>query len=175
MTYAKGRPLNFKNDQVSKRIVRVARAIMYRCVSCALHNSWDWTQIGYSLNELPWMSCNAGDAGNHGFDFRIRKKTWKRAWHPTAVFLPAESHGQRRLVGYSLWGNKKLDKTEVSEHAAEHWEKDLTDQQASSTPSIFQLAWGSRGTLIFLQAKPMPPDLRRCPTNVLSPSRMWSS
>ena len=27
---------------------------------------------------------------------------WKRGWQPTPVYLPAESHGQRRLAGYSL-------------------------------------------------------------------------
>ena len=26
---------------------------------------------------------------------------WKREWQPTPVFLPGESHGQRRLAGYS--------------------------------------------------------------------------
>ena len=25
---------------------------------------------------------------------------WRRKWHPTPVFLPGESHGQRSLVGY---------------------------------------------------------------------------
>ena len=25
---------------------------------------------------------------------------WRRAWQPTLVFLPEESHGQRSLVGY---------------------------------------------------------------------------
>ena len=28
------------------------------------------------------------------------------------VFLPEKSHGQRRLVGYSLMGRKELDMTE---------------------------------------------------------------
>ena len=32
------------------------------------------------------------------------KSPWRRAWQPTAVFLPGESHGQRSLVGYSPWG-----------------------------------------------------------------------
>ena len=32
-----------------------------------------------------------------------REDPWRRAWHPTAVFLPEESHGQRSLVGCSLW------------------------------------------------------------------------
>ena len=30
----------------------------------------------------------------------------------TPVFLPGESHGQRRLEGYSLWGLKESDTTE---------------------------------------------------------------
>ena len=28
------------------------------------------------------------------------------------LFLPGEFHGQRRLVGYSPWGNKESDMTE---------------------------------------------------------------
>ena len=30
----------------------------------------------------------------------------------TPGFLPGESHGQRNLAGYSLWGYKKWDTTE---------------------------------------------------------------
>ena len=30
----------------------------------------------------------------------------------TPVFLPGKSHGQRSLMGYSLWGSKELDTTE---------------------------------------------------------------
>ena len=36
---------------------------------------------------------------------------------PTPVFLPRESHGQRSLVGYSPWGLKASEMTEVTEHA----------------------------------------------------------
>ena len=32
----------------------------------------------------------------------------------TPVFLPGESHGQRRLAGYSPQGSKKLDMTEAA-------------------------------------------------------------
>ena len=42
----------------------------------------------------------------------VRKIPWRRAWQPTLVFLPGESHGQRRLLGHSPWGCKKLDMTE---------------------------------------------------------------
>ena len=40
------------------------------------------------------------------------KMPWRRAWQPTQVFLPGESHGQRSLVGYSPHGLKELDMTE---------------------------------------------------------------
>ena len=38
----------------------------------------------------------------------------RRAWQPTPVFLPRESHGQRSLVGYSPWGRKESDTTEAT-------------------------------------------------------------
>ena len=31
---------------------------------------------------------------------------WRRIWQLSPVFLPVESHGQRSLTGYSLWGRK---------------------------------------------------------------------
>ena len=33
---------------------------------------------------------------------------------PTPVFLPAESHEQRSLAGYSLWGREQSDTTKVT-------------------------------------------------------------
>ena len=42
------------------------------------------------------------------------KMPWKKAWQPTPAFLPGESHGQRSLVGYSPWGRKELDMTDVA-------------------------------------------------------------
>ena len=36
-----------------------------------------------------------------GFNFWVRKVPWRRAWQPTPVFLPGESHEQRKLAGYS--------------------------------------------------------------------------
>ena len=37
----------------------------------------------------------------------------EKEWQPTPVFLPEESHGQRSLAGYSPWGRKELDMTEL--------------------------------------------------------------
>ena len=36
----------------------------------------------------------------------------RRAWQPTPVSSPGESHGQRSLAGYSPWGHKESDTTE---------------------------------------------------------------
>ena len=36
-----------------------------------------------------------------GFDPWVGKIPWRRAWKPTLVFLPGESHGQRSLAGCS--------------------------------------------------------------------------
>ena len=43
---------------------------------------------------------------------RVGKLPWRRAWQPTPVFFPGESHGQRSLVGYNPWGRKESDTTE---------------------------------------------------------------
>ena len=48
----------------------------------------------------------------------LQEKIWRRAWQPTPVFLPAESHGPRSLAGYSPQGCKESDMTEEAEHAA---------------------------------------------------------
>ena len=45
--------------------------------------------------------ADSGDVKRHGFDPWVWKIPWKRSWQPTPVFLPGESHGQRRLGGYS--------------------------------------------------------------------------
>ena len=65
---------------------------------------------GSAVKKTP---ANAGDM-RRGFCPWVRKVPWRRAWQPTPVFLPGESHGQRSLVGYSPWGHKKLDMTEVT-------------------------------------------------------------
>ena len=56
-------------------------------------------------------TCNAEDLGSiNPWSGRI---PWRKAWQPTPVFLPGESHGQRSLAGCSPWGHKELDMTEL--------------------------------------------------------------
>jgi len=45
--------------------------------------------------------ANEGDIKRHRFDPRLGKIPWRTKQQPTPVFLPGESHGQRRLVGCS--------------------------------------------------------------------------
>ena len=50
----------------------------------------------------------------HRFDPWVRQIPWRRAWQPTAVYLPEESHRERSLAGYSPWGRKESDTTEAT-------------------------------------------------------------
>ena len=56
--------------------------------------------IGYLL-QYSWASLVAQlvkkclQRGRHEFDPWVGKIPWMRAWQPTPVFLPGESHGQR--------------------------------------------------------------------------------
>ena len=43
----------------------------------------------------------------------VRNILWRREQKSTPVFLPGESHGQRSLLGYSPWGHKESDRTEL--------------------------------------------------------------
>ena len=46
------------------------------------------------------------------FDPWVGKIPWRRGEPPTPVFLPGESQGQRRLVGYSPLGCTESDTTD---------------------------------------------------------------
>ena len=46
------------------------------------------------------------------FDPWVGKIPCRRKWQRTPVFLPGESHGQRRLAGYSPWGCKESNTTQ---------------------------------------------------------------
>ena len=50
-----------------------------------------------------------------GFNPWVRKIPWRRAWQPTPVFLPGESHGQKSLAGYSPRGHRESDTTETKQ------------------------------------------------------------
>ena len=55
---------------------------------------------------LRWLSGkeSACQCRRCGFNPRFGNIPWRRKWHPTPVFVPGKSHGQKSLVGYSPWG-----------------------------------------------------------------------
>ena len=89
------------------------------------------------------------------FDPQVRKIPWRRAWQPTPVFLPGESHGQRSLAGYSPWGRKQSDMTEG-----------LNSSRAESRGAASRWAcWGSRASThmvpMHAQVQPCTPALTK--------------
>ena len=71
------------------------------------------SQMVLVVKDLP---ASAGDGKRLGLIPWVGEIPWRRAWQPIPVFLPGESHGQRSLGGYSPWGCKELDMTEVTWH-----------------------------------------------------------
>ena len=63
---------------------------------------YGWSFPGGATGKEP--ACHCTRRGGREFDPWVRKIPWKRAWKPTPVFLPGESHGQRSLAGYSAIG-----------------------------------------------------------------------
>ena len=56
--------------------------------------------------------CNAGNAGDmssrHEFNPWVRKIPWRRAWWPTAVFLPGEFPRREEAGGLQSMGSKRI-------------------------------------------------------------------
>ena len=62
-------------------------------------------------------ACQCRRCKNCRFNPWVGQIPWRRAWQPTPIFLPGESHGQRSLEGYSPWGHRESDMTEATQHA----------------------------------------------------------
>ena len=55
---------------------------------------------------------NTGNIRDVGLISGLGRFPWRRAWLPTPVLLPGESHGQRSLVSYSPFGHRESNMTE---------------------------------------------------------------
>ena len=84
---------------------RAKHILSYR--ESGLNNNYVVCSLGMNLllQELPKPTMS--------YSVHYRTPIWRRAWQPTPVFLPGESHGQRSLTGYSPWHCKKSDTTEA--------------------------------------------------------------
>ena len=74
---------------------------------------------GGSLVKNPPESrtCRRCGVDSCGFDSWVGTIPWRRTRPCPPVFFPGESHGQRSLEGYGLWGCKESD---VTEHIHTH-------------------------------------------------------
>ena len=81
---------------------------------------------------LRWLKKNCLQCRRPRSDPWVRKTPWRRKRHPAPVPLPGEFHGQRSLVGYSLWDCKESETTDWQTHFT--WGK--------------QLPWGELGAIL---------------------------
>ena len=72
-----------------------------------------------------------------------QENPWKRKWQPTPEFLPGKFHGQRSLAGYSLWGHKESDMTEVIITFYKH------NHGKQKETRVRKMEWGSMIMVIF--------------------------
>ena len=63
------------------------------------------------VKNLPANSGDARDLGVQSLDWEDPPEKGKQ---PTPELLPGESRGHRSLMGYSPWGHKEPDATEVT-------------------------------------------------------------
>ena len=75
-----------------------------------LSNSTEGSIIGFpggTSGKEPACQCRRCE--KHGFYPWVGEIPWRRAWKPTPVFLPRESHGQRILVDSSPWCLRRVE------------------------------------------------------------------
>ena len=77
-----------------------------------------WSFLDVTSSKEP--ACQCWRCKRCRFDLRVGEIPCRRAWQPTPLFLPGESHGQRKLMGYSPQGRKEPDTDEVTQHARLH-------------------------------------------------------
>ena len=92
------------------------------CFHCfSIYLTWSHgTGFLWNISYLFWGACLVVQQWRiclhmheHGFDPWVRKIPCRSKWQPIPVFLPGISHGERSLVAYSKWvQKKKSDMTE---------------------------------------------------------------
>ena len=88
----------------NKTFVELLSFVLF--TSLFIHFPKDIIMLSFSVVQ---MEKNLPAMQRPWFDPWIGKILWRRAWQPTPVFLPAESHGQRSLAGYSQQSHEESD------------------------------------------------------------------
>ena len=112
--FSQGNDFCYDFFSVKKRKMGICILLLkIKCVWLSMY-TLGASQVAQEVKNPP---ASAGDIKRLGFDPWVGKISWRRKWQLTPVFLPGESHGQRSLAGYSSWGRRELDMTEVTERA----------------------------------------------------------
>ena len=92
------------------------RAAVHGVSKSGTRLNWlNWSFPGGTSGKEPTCQCRRHK--RQGFTLWVGKIPWRRAWQPTPVFLPGESHGQRSLAGCSPQSHIQSDRTEATYHA----------------------------------------------------------
>ena len=83
-------------------------------------------------------ACQCRRHKRHGFDPRVRKIPWRRAWQPTPVFLPRESQepGGLQSIGTQRVGHDWSDLARMHAERKEHVHRDLEEKFAENNIKI---------------------------------------
>ena len=109
-------------------------------------------------------ACQCKRHKRHGFNLWVGKSPWSEKWQPAPVFLPVKSLEQRRLEGYSPWGEKELDTTDRLTPSLSHFPVLLISSLAITstlkwcriliTKKFTYLYWKENAVYIFLSGYP---------------------
>ena len=112
-----------ETEASTQRFLRIVRHVNYKgrfwSHRCLVKIGVLFDNAAYSLNIFQGFS--GGTSGKESVcQCRKHKRCRFNPGEDTAthsIFSPGKHHEQRSLVGYSPWGHKESDRTEVTEHA----------------------------------------------------------
>ena len=109
----------------------------------ALINIWTDPDLQLLLGAFLWLRQSRIhlQCGRSRFHLWVRKISWRRAWQPTPVFLPGESHGQRSLAGYILGvaeSGTRLSDYHFSQLFLEWVARNTADKSMVCHPSLWE-------------------------------------
>ena len=95
--------------KLNKRVLResggdmklITKSVIYLTVICKLYVIYILKGVSLVMLMVKNPPANAGDIRDSGSIPDLGRPPQRRAWPPTPVFSPGESHGQRSLAGYS--------------------------------------------------------------------------
>ena len=123
-------------------------------------SNWSPNYTATPPEGLPWWLSSKESplqCRNCSFDSWVGKIPWRRAWQPTPVFLPGESHRQRSL-GLQSIGSQRVGIDWNNWNNSAHTPKLNCSLSFSSPITLrrFRLLWPSRFVWNFLSADKSP-------------------